>query len=101
MTNDPSAMMNIPQVILKPRRALPFFGRHPWVFSGAIHRVAGEPAAGAEVAVVSDKKEFIARGLFNPQSNIQVRLYSWDAETSLDEAFWSRRLDDAIRLRQN
>ena len=35
--------MSTPKVILKPKRAQPFFGRHPWVFAGAIARVEGEP----------------------------------------------------------
>jgi 23S rRNA (cytosine1962-C5)-methyltransferase len=92
---------SLPRVILKPRRAQPFFARHPWVFSGAVTRVEGDPQPGAEVALVTDHGEFIARGLFNPHSNIQVRLYGWDARTPLDEAFWSSRLDEAIRLRRD
>ena len=96
-----SLLESLPKVILKPRRAQPFFARHPWVFSGAIARVEGEPAAGSEVALFSEHGEFVARGLFNPHSNIQVRLYSWDALVPLDEAFWSERLDEAIRLRRD
>ena len=45
----------LPRVILKPRRAEPFFGRHPWVFSGAIARVEGQPGAGDEVLLVTDE----------------------------------------------
>ena len=91
----------LPKVFLKPRRAQPFFGRHPWVFAGAIHHIEGEPAAGAEVLLVTESNEFIARGLFNPDSNIAVRLYSWDQDVALDEAFWSARLDQAIQLRRD
>ncbi|HUG90461.1 MAG TPA: class I SAM-dependent rRNA methyltransferase [Planctomycetaceae bacterium] len=91
----------LPQVVLKPRRALPFFGRHPWVFAGAIARVEGSPQAGDELAVVSHEGQFIARGLFNPHSNIRVRLYAWDQAVALDEAFWSERLDAAIGLRRD
>jgi 23S rRNA (cytosine1962-C5)-methyltransferase len=97
----PAAVAALPQVVLKPRRAQPFFGRHPWVFSGAIARVAGAPSAGDEVTLVTDRGEFVARGLFNPLSNIQVRLYSWDDAAPLDEGFWSARLDSAIRLRRD
>lgn len=86
------------RVILKPRRARPFFARHPWVFDTSIHRVEGDPTAGAEVEVVSSEGRFIARGLFNPGSTIRVRLYRWD-EGPLDEAFWDSRLESAIRLR--
>ena len=91
----------LPRVVIKPRRAAPFFGRHPWVFAGAIAHVSGDPAPGAEVAVVSDQGEFIARGLFNPQSGIRVRLYSWEPGQLLNEEFWGHRLDDAIRLRRD
>ncbi|MGE5193667.1 MAG: class I SAM-dependent rRNA methyltransferase [Deltaproteobacteria bacterium] len=92
---------SLPRVVLKPRRAQPFFARHPWVFSGAVARIEGDPLPGAEVALVTEHGEFVARGLFNPFSNIQVRLYGWDAKTPLDEAFWSTRLDEAIRLRRD
>jgi len=92
---------SLPRVVLKARRAQPFFARHPWVFSGAVARVEGDPAPGAEVALLAEHGEFIARGLFNPSSNIQVRLYGWDQELPLDEAFWSNRLDEAIRLRRD
>jgi len=89
----------LPRVTLKRRRALPFFSRHPWVFAGAIAETDTDTPSGAEVAVFSAEGEFIARGLYNPDSNIRVRLYSWDQETTLDESFWSARLDEAISLR--
>jgi 23S rRNA (cytosine1962-C5)-methyltransferase len=86
---------------LKARRAQPFFARHPWVFSGAVARIDGDAGPGSEVALVTEHGEFIARGLYNPSSNIQVRLYGWDAKQPLDEEFWSSRLDEAIRLRHH
>ena len=91
---------DLPRVVLRKRRAQPFFFRHPWVFSGAVQRVEGEPKTGAEVAVVSDRGDFIARGLHNPASKIQVRLYSWDANVPLDEMFWQARIASAVDLRR-
>ncbi len=88
-------------VTIKRRRALPFFSRHPWVFAGAIAHMDREPQVGEEVRVCSHQGEFIARGLYNPHSNIRVRLYSWEESVSLDEAFWSARLDEAIALRRS
>jgi 23S rRNA (cytosine1962-C5)-methyltransferase len=90
----------IPVVTLKRRRAQPFFNRHPWVFAGAIANSKNEPAAGAEVRVHDNEGRFIARGLYNPHSNIRVRLYSWQESESLDQNFWSARLDEAIALRK-
>lgn len=92
---------SLPKIVLKPRRAQPFFGRHPWVFSGAISKVEGDPGPGAEIELVTENGEFIAYGLFNPLSNIRVRLYSWDVDVRLEAEFWSRRLDEAIRFRRD
>lgn len=89
-----------PRVTLKPRRALPFFSGHPWVFAGAIAGVQGHPAPGAEVSVHAVDGKFIARGLFNPDSNIRVRLYNWQADRPLDASFWAERIDAAIELRR-
>jgi 23S rRNA (cytosine1962-C5)-methyltransferase len=86
------------RVVLKPRRARPFFARHPWVFEASIERVVGEPGPGDQVDVESHDGQFIARGLYNPISTIRVRLYRWD-DGPLDDAFWSKTLAAAVRLR--
>jgi 23S rRNA (cytosine1962-C5)-methyltransferase len=90
---------SLPRVVLLPKRARPFYGRHPWVFAGAVDRVEGDPADGAEVDLVTDNGAFVARGFYNAQSKIRVRLLSWDAETRLDEAFFRTKIQSAIRLR--
>src|SRR5215468_10465134 len=89
-----------PRVILKARRAQPFFGRHPWVFAGAVERVEGDPADGDEVDLVSTAGNFVARGLYNSQSKINVRLYSWHEGVPLDRAFFRARLAAALHRRQ-
>src|SRR5262245_52162394 len=88
------------RVVLQPRRARPFYGRHPWVYAGAIAHVEGDPADGDEVDLVSHVGTFVARGLYNGRSKIRVRLYGWDADVPLDRAFFRDRLDAAIRLRR-
>jgi 23S rRNA (cytosine1962-C5)-methyltransferase len=90
----------LPAVVLAQGRDRPARGRHPWVFSGAIGRVQGAPEDGAEVDVLAADGTFIARGLFNSRSQIRVRLYSWDADERLDAAFFARRIDSALGLRQ-
>jgi 23S rRNA (cytosine1962-C5)-methyltransferase len=91
--------MPTPKVILKAKRAQPFFGRHPWVFAGAVERVEGDPADGDEVDLVSHGGNFVARGLYNSQSKIRVRLYCWEPEVELDARFFRERLARAIDLR--
>src|SRR5215467_10952108 len=64
------------QVLLKPRKAQPFFGRHPWVLDSAVAKVEGAAADGDIVDLLSDKGKFIARGLYNSRSRLRVRLYT-------------------------
>ena len=87
-------------VFIKPKRARPFFGRHPWVLDSAILRVDGNPDSGAIVDVVTHDGSFIARGLWNASSRIRVRLYSFMQDQSLDEIFWDTRIENAVRLRK-
>ena len=93
--------MSAGRVILQPRRARPFYGRHPWVYPGAIAAVEGDPADGAEVDLVSHTGNFVARGLYNCRSKIRVRLYSWSPDVPLDRAFFRDRLAAAVRLRRD
>jgi len=87
------------RVLLKPRKARPFFGRHPWVLDSAIDRIEGSPADGDVVDLCSEQGGFIARGIVNSRSRIHVRLYTWNEAEPLDDAFWRRRLESALRLR--
>jgi 23S rRNA (cytosine1962-C5)-methyltransferase len=87
------------RVILKPRKARPFFGRHPWVLDSAIDRIEGHPTDGDVVDLCSEQEQFIARGIFNGRSRIHVRLYTWNEAEPLDDAFWRRRLESALALR--
>lgn len=88
-----------PRVMLKPRKARPFFGRHPWVLDSAIERVEGAPADGDVAELFSDRGQWIARGVYNSQSRIRLRLYTWKQDEPLDGAFWRRRIEAAISMR--
>jgi 23S rRNA (cytosine1962-C5)-methyltransferase len=90
-----------PRVVLRPRRARPFYGRHPWVFAGAVASVEGSPRDGDEVDLASHAGHFVARGLYNSRSKIRVRLYSWSPDAPLDAEFFRARLAAALRLRQD
>ncbi|CAN5163445.1 class I SAM-dependent methyltransferase [soil metagenome] len=93
--------MNLPRVVLLPRRAKPFYARHPWVYPGAIASVEGEPEDGAIVDLVSHTGNFVARGFYNGQSKLRVRLYGWTPEATLDRSFFAERLKTAIEFRTN
>jgi 23S rRNA (cytosine1962-C5)-methyltransferase len=87
-------------VILKPKRARPFFGRHPWVLDSAVLRVEGSPADGDVVDLATHDGTFVARGLWNAASRLRVRLYAFDPAVRLDDALWRARLEAAVALRR-
>ena len=91
----------MPSVRLKPRKARPFYGRHPWVLDAAIAGVTDQPTDGDIVELMADDGRFIARGIINSRSRIRVRLYTWREDEALDAAFWRTRLTAAIGLRQS
>jgi 23S rRNA (cytosine1962-C5)-methyltransferase len=87
-------------VIRKPKRARPFFGRHPWVLDSAVQRVEGSPADGDVVDLATHDGTFVARGLWNAASRLRVRLYTFDPAVKLDDALWRARLEAAVALRR-
>jgi 23S rRNA (cytosine1962-C5)-methyltransferase len=89
-----------PRVVLAPGREGPVRGRHPWVFSGALARVDGEPADGDVVDVVDAGGAFLARGLYNSRSQIRVRSYIWRPDQALDDAFLREQIRDAVEIRR-
>jgi 23S rRNA (cytosine1962-C5)-methyltransferase len=89
----------VAQVVLKPRKARPFYGRHPWVLDSAVARLEGSAADGDVVDLLADSGKFVARGIYNSRSRIRVRLYSWDAGQPLDAALWRERIASALALR--
>jgi len=88
------------QIVLKKGREKAILRRHPWIFSGAIQRVGGQPGLGETVAVLDSKEQFLAWGAYSPQSQIRVRIWSWDQDASIDQAFFQKRIEHALQLRK-
>ncbi|MCB8943484.1 MAG: class I SAM-dependent rRNA methyltransferase [Ardenticatenaceae bacterium] len=86
------------KLFLKRGREKPVLNRHPWVFSGAIQHVDGEPEPGDLVQVVEGNGRFLATALYNPHSQIQGRILTWWDE-AIDEAFWRGKIERALRHR--
>ncbi|MEA3376380.1 MAG: class I SAM-dependent rRNA methyltransferase [Chloroflexota bacterium] len=87
-------------VVLKKGRATPVLRRHPWVFSGAIHHLEGDPDDGAIVDVRDAGHNWLARGTINRESQIAVRLLTWAEGEIIDREFWRRQLERCISTRQ-
>jgi len=73
---------------------------HPWVFSGAVGHVSGDPTPGAVVRVLDSRGDFVAWGHYNPGSRIRVRLLDRGEDSVVDEAWWAERLSAAIGRRR-
>jgi 23S rRNA (cytosine1962-C5)-methyltransferase len=87
-------------IILKSGREKSLLRRHPWVFSGAIDRLEGGPAArGETVAVQAASGEALGWGAYSPQSQIAVRLWSFDPGDEIGAPFLERRLRAALAAR--
>ncbi|MBI1945199.1 MAG: class I SAM-dependent rRNA methyltransferase [Deltaproteobacteria bacterium] len=74
--------------------------RHPWVFSGAVASVEGEPAPGATVVVAAHDGTVLGRAAYSPSSQIRLRLWTFDEATPVDDALLHARLDAALALRK-
>ncbi|MBN2500953.1 MAG: class I SAM-dependent methyltransferase [Anaerolineales bacterium] len=90
-----------PGIILKPGREKPLLRRHPWVFSGSIARLEGEPRPGETVCVRSSNGVFLALGAYSHESQIRVRVWAWDETQAVNEDFLRERLENAIAFRSS
>ena len=88
-------------VILKPGRERSVERRHPWIFSGAVGRVDGNPAVGATVEVRNAKGDAIGFGSWSPESQIRVRMLSFDPLCVPDAAYVMNLVRAAVARRQN
>ncbi len=86
-------------VILQPGRERSVLRRHPWIFSGAVARIRGNPADGDIVDVQDAGGRWLARGYLNRRSQITVRLLTWDPAEEIHADFWKRRLQRALQGR--
>ncbi len=85
------------RLILKPGKEQSLMRLHPWVFSGAVQEISGNPAEGDVVDIYSNNNDFLARGHYQPDS-ITVRILTFDEE-KIDALFWKERLAKAIEHR--
>ena len=86
-------------IILKSEREKSLLRRHPWVFSGAIGQVNGNPASGATVDVRAADGAFLARAAYSPSSQIRARVWSFDPDEMIDADFFRRRISAALARR--
>ncbi len=89
----------MPSLTLKPAREKSLLRRHPWIFSGAVARVDGDPAPGTTVDLLAANGQFLARAAYSPSSQIRARVWTFDPAEPVDVAFFRRRIANAIAAR--
>lgn len=87
------------KITLKPGKEEFVRRFHPWIFSGAIAHIEGEPLDGDLVQVCSRRGEHLAVGHFH-HGSIAVRILSFEADDPSDAAFWVRKFELAFTVRR-
>ena len=86
-------------VVLKKGKEESLRRFHPWVFSGAIHHIEGQPDEGDVVRVVSAGGDFLGWGHVQIGS-IAVRILTFHEADPIDATFWRHRLRVAYDVRR-
>ena len=86
------------KITLRKTRETRVRSGHPWLYASEIERVEGESAAGV-AEVYSAKGTFLARALYNPASQIALRILTTHDEP-IDADFFARRVRTAWEYRQ-
>ena len=94
------SMITYPEIIFKKGREAALLRGHPWVFSGAVASVRGNPCAGDIVLAKDSAGKPLALGFFNPSTDIAFRVLTKRCEENISQYFWQARLQAAIKLRQ-
>ncbi|MBN1548957.1 MAG: class I SAM-dependent rRNA methyltransferase [Syntrophaceae bacterium] len=91
--------LKYPNIYLKSGRDFSLDKGHPWVFSGAVGKVEGNPQPGDIVRAVSADGKPLGLGFYNPKTDIAFRLLTPESTLVIDKGFWKKRLQAAIALR--
>ncbi|MDR1257705.1 MAG: class I SAM-dependent rRNA methyltransferase, partial [Tannerellaceae bacterium] len=89
--------MSYCKIVLKPDKEESLLRFHPWVFSGAIQSIGGNPEEGDLVSLFSAKGQYLATGHYQIGS-IAVRILTFN-QAPVDDAFWRERISSAYSLR--
>jgi 23S rRNA (cytosine1962-C5)-methyltransferase len=83
------------RIYLKVSREKSLLRKHPWVFSKAINKIKGNPMLGDTVDVFDSKGNWLAKGAYSPESQIRIRLWSFDIEQEIDFTFFAEKIRNA------
>ncbi|MBU1101568.1 MAG: class I SAM-dependent rRNA methyltransferase [Bacteroidetes bacterium] len=88
-------------VWLKSGKEKSILRKHPWIFSGAIQRVDGNPELGDDVLIKSSSGVPLGIGAYSPHSQIRIRMWSYNSETTIDKEFFYNKINEAYDFRNS
>lgn len=86
-------------VTLIPKREKSILRKHPWIYSKAIKKIKGSVGLGDLVDVYSSESKWLARGSYSPESQIRIRIWTYDEQEQIDQAFFDRKIARAHAVR--
>lgn len=89
------------KVHLKRKIAPRIASGHPWIFANEVDKIEGSPEAGSIVDVYFFDGKFAGKGYFNQQSQIIVRLLSFDKKVEVNETFFQKKIEECWKYRQH
>jgi len=88
------------EIVLKPGKERSLLRKHPWVFSGAVAKICGQPENGEVVRILDAQKNFLAYAAWSENSSIALRVWSWNEAETIDPAFFQRKIAAACEMRK-
>lgn len=88
----------IKAILIKGKEKRVEYG-HPWIFRSDIERIEGSFKPGDIVDVYSSRNHFLGRGYYNPESQISIRMLTYEQE-EINRDFLYRRIRDAWEYRK-
>lgn len=89
-----------PTIQLKPGKEKRVYTLHPWIFKSDIDKELNGSIAGDIVDIISSKGKFLARGYYNPNSQIALRIMTYNEEEAVDRDLIFRRIHEAVEYRR-
>ncbi|HET8940761.1 MAG TPA: class I SAM-dependent rRNA methyltransferase [Rudaea sp.] len=73
---------------------------HPWIFQKMVEKPTVRPRPGTIVDIFDRDGAFAGRGFYNGHSRITLRVLTSDPDEIVDEAFFARKIAQAVQLRR-
>lgn len=87
------------QLVLLPGKDRSLARRHPWIFAAAVEKLSGRARPGDTVDVIAANGRPLAKAAWSPESKIRARVWTFDPDEIVDDAFFKRHIQAAVERR--